>query len=1047
MERQGAMNPNRVRLKGDPGNIGLLGPDRTPRGGITHCKVLFPSGWRWVPEDQLEILEDEQETPIDLLRRGRLGHALDLRRTLVHVRLRGRLADMIYSMESTNTDFYAYQFKPVLKMLMCPAKGILVADEVGLGKTIEAGLIWTEFRTRFDYRRLMVLCPAILRDKWQLELRTRFGVPADILSAEQLLQRLREENENPSPDGYAIISSLQGLRPETNWKDEERISPRSQLARFLQEHEYEERLFDLLVIDEAHYLRNPKTQTNSLGNLLSRVAEHVVLLSATPIHLRSDDLYHLLRLLDPDTFNRPEAFDLILRANSPLVQARDEILRNQPDIERIRQLVNQASSTHLLRGNRQLTELRERLSDELDLGDLGVKSKLAYQLETTNLLGHVYTRTRKRDVTEWRVVREPVAESVKMSATERKFYETVTEIVRDYCAERDLNENFLLVTPQRQASSCMPAALAEWKASPEYLEYEESFDDDELAKARKKIGPLKQQLIERADEFTTVVNLEKNDTKFSLVSSKLKKFFQKNPSEKIVLFSSFISTLTYLHRKLEGANIPCALMHGKIRESKSAVIERFRTNPNLRILLSSEVGSEGVDLQFCSRLINYDLPWNPMRIEQRIGRIDRLGQGADVVTIWNLFYSDTIDDRIHERLYERLDLCRRTLGDFEAILGSEIRRLTHYLLSGRLTREQEVSRIEQTRQALENLRQEEERLEAESAQLTAYGDYILQQVRTARDLNRWISAEDVRSYVLDFFRITYPETLIKPSPENPEEVEVALSSDARMAFGDFVRKSRLPANSRLLTSFGRAIRCRFSNRIVASEHTGYETISHLHPLVQFIATETENRGLVLRPAVAVRLDSGKISERIKSGIYLLLVMTWYVQGILISEKLGFAAMPLDSAGEVLSDEDAEALVLRAAMDGTDWPEWRSAIDLDLASEAANDRLYEVLYRRSQDFLRERQNENEDRIDVQLKTLGNHLASQQKQLARIAADHRRLGRGSLALATEGRLRRMEQVVTARIRDLEATRMLKHGQEDICVGVLLVEGQHETTRGVV
>lgn len=113
----------RVRLIGDPGSVGLLDPERTSRGGIVHCKVLFTTGWRWTPEDPLEVNHDEQESPLDLFRRSRLGGAMVLRRTLIHVRLRGKRADMVYGMEGTNTDFYAYPFKPALKRLMCPAKG------------------------------------------------------------------------------------------------------------------------------------------------------------------------------------------------------------------------------------------------------------------------------------------------------------------------------------------------------------------------------------------------------------------------------------------------------------------------------------------------------------------------------------------------------------------------------------------------------------------------------------------------------------------------------------------------------------------------------------------------------------------------------------------------------------------------------------------------------------------------------------------------------------------------------------------------------------
>ena len=118
------------------------------------------------------------------------------------------------------------------------------------------------------------------------------------------------------------------------------------------------------------------------------------------------------------------------------------------------------------------------------------------------------------------------------------------------------------------------------------------------------------------------------------------------------------------------------------------------------MMLSSEVASEGVDLQFSRLLVNYDLPWNPMRVEQRIGRLDRIGQTSSQITIWNIFYEDTIDERIYTRLYERLDIFRRALGDLEAVLGDEIRKLTEAPLFGKLTPEQEEARIVQTEQAL-----------------------------------------------------------------------------------------------------------------------------------------------------------------------------------------------------------------------------------------------------------------------------------------------------------------------------------------------------------
>ncbi|NUM68600.1 hypothetical protein HUU39_25570, partial [candidate division KSB1 bacterium] len=165
-----------VRLKSDPGRSGVTTGRIKTSANRKLIQVRFPNNVEYVPEDQLEIPPQFRENPLDLLEQGKLSLAKDLRRIITHVRLSGRLANLIYSMEITNTDFYAYQFKPILKLLNSATNGILIADEVGLGKTIESGLIWTELRMRYDFRRLFVLCPAVLREKWRLELRQRFGI-------------------------------------------------------------------------------------------------------------------------------------------------------------------------------------------------------------------------------------------------------------------------------------------------------------------------------------------------------------------------------------------------------------------------------------------------------------------------------------------------------------------------------------------------------------------------------------------------------------------------------------------------------------------------------------------------------------------------------------------------------------------------------------------------------------------------------------------------------------------------------------------------------
>ncbi len=325
MSEDQVLNPGTiVRLKSDPGRQGVLTGKHRKQAGVRKYQVAFPEGKTFQPDYELEVILDDESDWTSLLESGKFGRVRDLRRNLTHIHLSGRLANLVYSMDATNTDFYAYQFKPVLSFLDSPSNGLLIADEVGLGKTIEAGLIWTELRARYDARRLLVVCPAMLREKWCSELNYRFGVDAEIMDASELLNHLRK-NKYEIPDGRGIVCSIQGLRPPSRWQDEDGkvSSPRKALARFLDEQSDDEPLIDLVIIDEAHYLRNPESKSAKLGQLLRAVSDNIVLLSATPINLRSEDLFHLLNLVDPDSFGVKEVFPLVLHANEPLQRARD----------------------------------------------------------------------------------------------------------------------------------------------------------------------------------------------------------------------------------------------------------------------------------------------------------------------------------------------------------------------------------------------------------------------------------------------------------------------------------------------------------------------------------------------------------------------------------------------------------------------------------------------------------------------------------------------------------------------------------------------------
>jgi len=1025
----------RVRLINDPTQVGLLTGRKNERRGRTMLQVQFVDTARWVPESQLEIVEDVRLSPLEMLEKEKLGRPVDFRRTLTHVKLSGRLADVIYSMEATNTDFYAYQFKPVIKILESPSNGILIADEVGLGKTIEAGLIWTELRSRFDMRRLMVLCPAALREKWCMELSHKMGVTAIECDARQALRILKDNAHHER--GFAIVASLQGLRPPKAWEyNEEDKRATAELARYLREMENHDRLIDLLVIDEAHHMRNQETKNNELGKLFKNVSEYSVFLTATPIHNRNEDLFALLRLLDPETFSRLDVFSQLVAANAPLLKARDLLLGPNANDVKLKSLLADARKHPLLAKNRQLAMLEQASFTDKDLARRDIRSRLAYRLETVNLLAHVVTRTRKRDVKEKRVIREPIAEFVELEPVERQFYNLVSEVVAEYAKERSANELFLLAQPQRQMTSCMAASLRNWqKKLVELEEINETGNTEQDNDNRSSLGPLVTEIVTRSKDYVELTVLINADTKFKRLVSILKEYFKDNPKEKVIVFSTFRATLDYLAQRLDNDGLSSIILKGGQRTTKQEIIEHFAKPDGPNILLSSEVGGEGVDLQFSRVVINYDLPWNPMRLEQRIGRVDRLGQKAEKVAIWNILYDDTIDSRIYTRLYDKLDLCRQALGDFEAILGDEIRKLEIDLLSGRLSKEQEEARLEQTRQAFENLRLEENKLEQDASSLVAYGDYILNHVQAARELNRWIRGDDIRKYVFDYLGLHYPGCELRQLDGNSSACEILLSDLARFDLNKYVIANKLSAQTRLISST-RPIRCRFESRIAGTTVKNEEVISQFHPLVRMISESIINSNEQLTPAVALTLNKNNLDIPINQGIYILAAALWSFRGLQDTEKLAYLATPMGNSEALIEPDEAEKLAANAVDSGMDWLEATNTVDLVKVYDIANDILFGKLYEDYEKYAEELWAKNEDRADLQMQTLEQHFKRQKKMLQETLEKHHEAERDSLVKATQGRINALEMRFEQQRLKIESRRAFTHDAREIAIAIIKV-----------
>jgi len=1032
MEKHPVLAPGtQVRLKSDPGRHGVITGKFRDQAGIRKYQIGFPDGKSFQPEYELEILLDDNSDWVELLETGRFGRITDLRRNLTHIHLSGRLANLVYSMDATNTDFYAYQYKPVLSFLDSPSNGLLIADEVGLGKTIEAGLIWTELRARFDARRLLVVCPAMLREKWCVELSRRFGVDAIIMDAGELLSHLKL-GKFEVPDGKGIVCSMQGLRPPKNWDRDDGTASnyRKSLARFLDAESDNEPLIDLVIFDEAHYLRNPESQTAKLGNMLRAVSENVVLLSATPINLHSDDLFHLLNLVDPDSFGVKEVFPQVLSANEPLQRARELALDISATASQIRDKLNQAACHPLLAKSHQLKDLLKEEFSESDLNDKAIRIKLANRIERINLLRNAVTRTRKTEVTEWKVLREPVKAFAPLDpeGPEWAFYNAVTETVRRYAFDADISDGFLLAGPQRQVSSCMYAAAQSWLSKVE--NYNEQLYEDFGYSDEKPIelSPLFERLRSEVLPNVNLDLLKLHDGKFKIFKDTIVDYLKNNVGEKIVVFSFFRKTLTYLAERLAEEGIQSQILKGGMKETKQEIIDKFRISKDIRILLSSEVASEGVDLQFCKVLVNYDLPWNPMKVEQRIGRIDRLGQQAQKISIINLLYKDTIDHRIHDRLYARLDIFKKALGGMEAILGEEISNLTSDLLSRPLTEEQQNQRIEQTALAIERIKIEQDELEDQASNLIAHGGYIIEEVQAAHQFKKRITEQDLITYVSDYLNRHGQGHDFTQTDNTGLKFDIRLPAHSAAALHEFIKNKRLFGQTQLAT--GSTIRCIFSNK-VKGQFDKYETISQFHPLIRFISYDLIEKDETFYPLVAVEVDADN-HEEYPPGDYAFFVSRWVFSGIKVEEELPVRVVHMQS-GKAFRADDSWGILNRARVQGHDWLSASNQIDLT-SLQSAIQQCDEAITLDYQKARRQRENENIDRVTLQIDSAKKHRDRQLKTRMDVLEKYKLSGNTRMIPATEGRIRKVIEKFEIQVETLKQKSELRSSQSEVCCGVI-------------
>lgn len=914
--------------------------------GQTMDSVVLMVEVRWSGErrefEPLQALRavgaEEDKSFEGLARKGRFGQIEELRSLMTFEKLQGDLSNVMYSMKTAEIDFFAHQFVPVLKFVNSPLSRLLIADEVGLGKTIEAGLIWTECRARFKSRRLLIICPPTLVPKWMRELENRFGIECESADAALLLHHFERFQKRPESHSFALVTSYHAVRPFRRERDA--LAPwlgsdgfprdpgntdtwgeRPKLLRHLLEWNEREPFADLLVFDEAHLMKNTASASRFAGKIFSEAAQSVLALTATPLTTKNRDLFSLLNLVDPDMFEEESMFNQLRDRNQPAVLLANELGRPRIDLEKCRELLSRvpdsAAQRHLV------TDL-DMLGNSAEI-DVDHRVELKGKASRLNELGAFMTRTRKIEVIQSKVVREPVTLTVEPSKEELALYNGVLALIRKKVAERgDMLSLFHLIGPALLMTSCLPMMAQRLRDGSRWGDLTEIEDlqgaylgdsDDDIDNA--------EFVSEDAGAFFSsgirlgAYDFEVHDSKFKALRDELLK---RAPHEKVIIFAFFKSTLSYLQKRLEKEGLSCLLVTGDVtdRNERDELLRSFE-DPKHRVLLCSEVAAEGVDLQFCRVMVNYDLPWNPMRVEQRIGRIDRIGQKAESIVIINFHVEGTVDGSIYRHLYSNIGVFTETVGDLEGIIGDRVKQLTLELLSNQLSPELSEEKIRATASAIATDRRLTAEISSESESLLGLRSYFQESVEQAQTLGRYIMPSEIRRFTDEFFQHHYTGTdacQLNWDTPGTDCLNLQLSFRALSDFEQFLGIHSLPRPAGFSWDNRSASVVFDPARHEALKHRfrSLTLVNHIHPFVVWMVHLSRSRSREWHPAAAVRLTTDLVAP----GNYLFLIARFSIKHPSLSREELLFRMGEVSTGSLLGRETSEAVVNEILLHGRSW---------------------------------------------------------------------------------------------------------------------------------
>ena len=580
-----------------------------------------------------------------------------------------RTNDLV-SLGNVRLDVKPHQVGVVHKVVSNYPHRFLLCDEVGLGKTIEAGMALKELRIRGGAQRTLIIVPPNLAAQWQFEMKTKFNETFAILNTDTV-RHLRNQGEASNPFArYDSVICSSSWVTRTEW------------AELCAEADW-----DLIIVDEAHHVRMDKDgQTTRLYRLVDKIATSnnasrrgLLLLTATPMQLGTHEIYALVELCDPVLFPSREDFE-----------------KHRNSVPGLNSLVERLKSPDFSDSNSDFEDVVERVSQWLEIEKQNARRRLtagsgeldviADELSDRHLLTEVMIRNRKSVIGGF-MPRVAARWEVEPSAEERAALQALEEYTQygfNLASGKGGNTfGFVMVTFQKLMASSIAAIKSSLykrleKIQQDYSvgrqsksELDERLDIDDYAgdvvasvgnsEADKEIAYIKDAI--------EALDCVKTDSKSAELLKQLEVLRAEDPDQKVLIFTQYRETLDFLAKLLRSNSWEVNTFHGQMNAAaKDRSVDRFRENPGPQILICTEAGGEGRNFQFCHTLVNYDLPWNPMKVEQRIGRIDRIGQ-EHTVRIFNLFTKDTIEERVLDVLERRINVFEETVGGLDPILG------------------------------------------------------------------------------------------------------------------------------------------------------------------------------------------------------------------------------------------------------------------------------------------------------------------------------------------------------------------------------------------